>query len=85
MPIPDSSASLLPGIRSHTQAGSLTALWEPLAAALKGLARHGSGCDHRRRPSRPDRFAGTADLCSGSDVVGDALGFGGFGGGEVVG
>ena len=41
MPIPDSSASLLPGIRSHTQAGSLTALWEPLAAALKGLARTG--------------------------------------------
>jgi hypothetical protein len=37
MPIPDSSASLLPGIRSHTQAGSLAALWEPLAAALKGL------------------------------------------------
>ena len=36
-PIPDSSASLLPGVRSHTQAGSLAALWEPLAAALKGL------------------------------------------------
>ena len=43
MPIPDSSASLLPGIRSHTQAGSLAALWEPLAAALKGL--HGTGRD----------------------------------------
>jgi hypothetical protein len=41
MPIPDSSASLLPGIRSHTQTGSLTALWEPLATALKGLARTG--------------------------------------------
>src|SRR5215216_3442511 len=37
MPILDSSASLLPGVRSHTQAGSLGALWEPLAAALKGL------------------------------------------------
>jgi hypothetical protein len=41
MPIPDSSASLLPGIRSHTQAGSLATLWEPLAAALKGLDRTG--------------------------------------------
>ena len=36
MPIPDSSASLLPGIRAHSQSGSLAALWEPLAAALKG-------------------------------------------------
>jgi hypothetical protein len=41
MPIPDSSASLLPGIRSHRQAGSLGGLWEPLAAALKGLDRTG--------------------------------------------
>ena len=47
MPIPDSSASLLPGIRSHTQAGSLAALWEPLAAALKRL--HDTG---RRRRGR---------------------------------
>jgi hypothetical protein len=39
MPIPDSSAALLPGIRSHTQASSLTTLWEPLAAALKELDR----------------------------------------------
>ena len=42
MPIPDSSASLLPGIRSRRQAGSLAALWEPLAAALKG---HDTGRD----------------------------------------
>jgi hypothetical protein len=41
MPIPDSSASLLPGVRAHTQARSLAALWEPLAAALKGLDRTG--------------------------------------------
>ena len=99
MPIPDSSASLLPGVRSHTQARSLAALWDPLphpswqphraVGAAGGLVEragtHRSGCDHRRRPSRPDRFTGTADLCSGSDVVGDALGFGGFGSGEVVG
>ena len=39
MPIPDSSAALLPGIRSPTQASSLTTLWEPLAAALKELDR----------------------------------------------
>jgi hypothetical protein len=41
MPIPDSSAALLPGIRSHSQAGSLAMLWEPLAAALKELDRTG--------------------------------------------
>jgi hypothetical protein len=41
MPIPDSSASLLPGVRAHTQARSLAALWEPLAAALKRLDRTG--------------------------------------------
>lgn len=34
-------ARLLPGIRSHTQAGSLRALWEPLAGALAGLDRTG--------------------------------------------
>ena len=43
MPIPDSSAALLPGVRSNTQAGSLAALWEPLVAALKGL--HDTGRD----------------------------------------
>ena len=41
MPIPDSSASLLPGVRAHTQARSLAGLWEPLAAALKRLDRTG--------------------------------------------
>ena len=41
MPIPDSSASVLPGVRAHTQAPSLASLWEPLAAALKGLERSG--------------------------------------------
>jgi hypothetical protein len=41
IPVPDSSASLLPGVRAHTQAGSLAALWDPLATALKGLDRTG--------------------------------------------
>jgi len=41
MPIPDSSASVLPGVRSHNQSGSLAELWGPLAAALKGLDRTG--------------------------------------------
>ena len=41
MPIPDSSASLLPGVRAHTQARSLAALWEPLAAAVQRLDRTG--------------------------------------------
>jgi hypothetical protein len=41
IPVPDSSASLRPGVRAHTQAGSLAALWDPLATALKGLDRTG--------------------------------------------
>ncbi|GAA2469300.1 hypothetical protein [Terrabacter carboxydivorans] len=39
--IEGSSASVLPGTRSHTQAPSLVPLWEPLSAALKGLERTG--------------------------------------------
>lgn len=40
MPI-SGQARLLPGIRSHTQAGSLRGLWEPLTGALAGLERTG--------------------------------------------
>ncbi|WP_256791990.1 hypothetical protein [Terrabacter sp. Ter38] len=39
--IEGTSAALLPGTRSHTQAPSLVSLWEPLAAALKSLERTG--------------------------------------------
>lgn len=39
--IDGTSASLLPGTRSHTQAPSLVPLWEPLSAALKTLERTG--------------------------------------------
>jgi hypothetical protein len=41
MPLPGSGVRLLPGIRSHAQAASLTGLWEPLAAVLAGLERTG--------------------------------------------
>ncbi|MER7070667.1 hypothetical protein [Terrabacter sp. NPDC000476] len=39
--IEGTSAALLPGTRSHTQAPSLVPLWEPLATALKSLERTG--------------------------------------------
>lgn len=39
--LPNSTATLVPGTRSHDQAGSLAALWEPLTLALKGLERTG--------------------------------------------
>ena len=41
MPLPGSSVSLLPGVRSHAQSRSLTSLWEPLTATLKGLEATG--------------------------------------------
>ena len=41
MPVPNTSVSLLTGARGHTQARSLTSLWEPLAVALKALERSG--------------------------------------------
>jgi hypothetical protein len=41
VPIPGSSAAVLPGVRSHGQARSLAGLWPPLAAVLAGLERRG--------------------------------------------
>src|SRR6188472_228780 len=41
LPIPDSQASLLPGIRAHGQSRSLTGLWESLISTLKGLEQTG--------------------------------------------
>lgn len=41
VPIPGSNALLLPGVRSHAQARSLTTLWGPLTSALRGLERNG--------------------------------------------
>ena len=41
MPLPGSSAALVPGTRSHEQARSLIGLWEPLAAALRSLEATG--------------------------------------------
>ncbi len=43
MSLPGSAVGLLPGTRSHGQARSLAALWEPLLAALKAL--EGTGQD----------------------------------------
>lgn len=39
--VPDSSVSVLPGVRAHGQSRSLTGLWEPLTATLKDLAEKG--------------------------------------------
>ena len=41
MPLPGSSARLVPGTRSHEQARSLLSLWEPLAGILKSLESTG--------------------------------------------
>ena len=43
VPFPDSSASLLPGVRSHAQSRNVSGIWEPLTATLKGL--RGTGQD----------------------------------------
>ncbi len=39
--IPGTKIHLLSGVRSHVQSRALRALWQPLAAALKGLDGHG--------------------------------------------
>lgn len=41
LPLPNSAAAFLPGLRSHAQSPSLTPLWEPLAGALRALERTG--------------------------------------------
>ncbi len=41
VPIPGSSALLLPGVRSHAQSQSLMAVWLPLSGALGALERNG--------------------------------------------
>lgn len=42
MRLPGSAVDLVPGVRSHTQAASTAALWEPLAAALGELDAAGT-------------------------------------------
>lgn len=41
MPLPGTSVMLIPGTRSHEQARSLVALWQPLTEVLRGLERTG--------------------------------------------
>lgn len=41
--LPDSKVTLIPGVRSHVQAGALGGLWDPLLGALKALG--GTGQD----------------------------------------
>ncbi len=41
LPIPGHDAWLLPGVRGHVQARSLSPVWEPLAQALRDLDRTG--------------------------------------------
>jgi len=41
MRFPDSTATLLPGVRSHAQARNAAPIWEPLAAALRELRATG--------------------------------------------
>ncbi|WP_141841553.1 hypothetical protein [Humibacillus xanthopallidus] len=74
--IEGTSASLLPGTRSHTQAPSLVPLWEPLAATLKTLERTGQDVivDAGRLglAGFPEPLLYAADLClltTRSDLV----------------
>lgn len=59
--------SIVPGIRSHTQAKSLKALWEPLAIVLRGLERTGQDVivDAGRLglQGSPEPLIHAADLC----------------------
>jgi hypothetical protein len=41
VPVPDSRVAVLPGVRSHGQARSLTGLWAPLTGVLAGLEAQG--------------------------------------------
>lgn len=68
--------SLVPGTRSHTQARSLNALWEPLATVLRGLERTGQDVivDAGRLglQGSPEPLIYAADLCllaTRSDLV----------------
>jgi hypothetical protein len=58
VPLPGSSVSLLPGVRTHAQARSLTGVWEPLAATLRTLVSGGAD--------------GTGVDGTGQDVIVDA-------------
>ncbi|WP_298746952.1 hypothetical protein [uncultured Serinicoccus sp.] len=39
--LPDTKVTLIPGVRSHVQAGALGGLWDPLLGALKALGSTG--------------------------------------------
>lgn len=39
--LPDTKVTLIPGVRSHVQAGALGGLWDPLLSALKALGGTG--------------------------------------------
>lgn len=41
IPLPNSTARVLPGLRTTAQAGTMARLWEPIASALRGLERSG--------------------------------------------
>jgi hypothetical protein len=42
IPLPDSQARLVPGLTGPAQAATLQAVWEPIAAVLRGLDRTGT-------------------------------------------
>lgn len=42
MPLPNSTARFVPGLRTTAQSGTMTRLWEPIATALRALERTGT-------------------------------------------
>ena len=67
MLLPGSTVSLVAGTRSHEQAGSLLALWEPLAAALKALDH--TGQDAIVDAGRLGLFGSPEPIIYGSDLT----------------
>lgn len=67
MPLPGSTASLVPAVGSHGQARSLVPLWEPLAAALRSL--EDTGQDVIVDAGRLGLFASPDPLIDAADLA----------------
>lgn len=67
IPLPGSSAQLVPGTRSHEQAATLLNLWEPLTGVLTSL--DGTGQDVIVDAGRLGLFGSPEPLLNGADLA----------------
>lgn len=74
-PLADSNASLLPGLRSHQQAGSLLGVWDALLDALRGL-EVSTGVDVIVDAGRLGMLGGPEPLLTESDATAVVTGTG---------